>query len=224
MTRKSSKGKKDTNRVILKSYSKVVLFYPLLVYSIIAVIVQSIASQAHQSLAILWMFIFFVNLIIIGFDFPSIKFFILFLVLVLAIVILILLDMNGKIDLSAIWDSLQIFFSYTLDTKFYGWATFVLAFSIAGAVLQAQLHFVKIERNEIYVRGLATGKNERFPTLNLQMNTEITDVFELMSLGAGKVTLKIGQEHVIALDMVPMVRKKKRTIDRLLSTTLVTEK
>lgn len=222
------KNKPEKSKVILKNYSKIILLYPLLVYSVLALIIQAVIEEItgneRPSLAILWMFIFFINLIMIGFDFPTIKFFILFLVLTLAIVTLILLDVNEVIDLSSILASIRPFFDYSLDTKFYGWATFVLGFTIGGAILQAQLHFVKVEKNEIYVKGLATGKAERFPSSQLHINTEIVDVFELIALGAGKVTMKIGNERIVSLETVPMVRKKKQIIDRLLSSALVSEK
>ncbi|UYP44817.1 hypothetical protein NEF87_001102 [Candidatus Lokiarchaeum ossiferum] len=216
---------KPKNRVVLKNYSKIILFYPLFIYTLIALVVQyggeKLGREPISQLAIIWIFIFFINLVIVGFDFSSIKFFVLFLVVILIGMGLVLLDHNGTIDLFAFIASIRTLFDFTLDSKFYAWVLGILGFTIIAAIIQAQVHFVKIEKNEIYIKGLAQGKSERFPTTNLQLNIEFTDIFELISMGAGTVTLKIGSEMIIVLQTVPFIRKKKKIIDLLLSTTLV---
>ncbi len=218
----ASKAKKS-EVIILKDYSKVILFYPLWIFSIVAMIVEAVNAD-RPSIAIAWIFFFFINTVIVGFNFPTIKFFVLFLVITLVVMGLILLDLNGVIDLSVILSRITNFFDFSLHIRFYGWIVLTLGIVIFFAFIQAQMHFIKIEKNEIYIRGLTSGKAERFPTANVQIQMEIVDVFELISLGAGSFKIKLNKDTTITLDTVPFVRKKKKQIDTLLSTTLVEQK
>jgi hypothetical protein len=85
-------------------------------------------------------------------------------------------------------------------------------------LLEAQFKYVKIEANEVYVKGIL-GDAKRFPTSSLRISEKIDDIFEYFAARAGSVTLEFtGEKNPIHLDTVPFFNKKKLQIDELLST------
>jgi hypothetical protein len=217
------KKKDPIEKVLLKDYSKIIFFAPLWVYSLIAMLVQGYGAD-RPGLAIVWLFIFFLNAVVIGFNFPTMKFLILFLVLGISVTVLALLNTKGIINLFEWWAAIDQFFYITLPARFYGWIVLLLGILILFAAIKAQLTYVKVEKNEIYLRGITAGKLDRYPTTGIRIELKIEDVFELISLGAGAITIGIDKDTSIHLRTVPRVRKAKRDIDALLSTTAVEHK
>ncbi|MBN2157548.1 MAG: hypothetical protein JW776_15990 [Candidatus Lokiarchaeota archaeon] len=210
----------EPTKVFLKDYSKVILYYPLLIYSVIALIIQLFIPPSDV-LAIIWVFVFLFNTVTVGFNFPTVKFFLLFLSFIIIGLTLILLDIGGVINLFAWWTSIRPFFDFPLASHFYGWMVFIFGLIIVAAIVVAQFRFVKIEKNEIYVRGLATGKANRYPTGPVKIYMEIIDIFEYITIGAGMIKVFVQPDNVLEFHTVPFVRKKRKAIDELLSTTLV---
>ncbi|MBD3186135.1 hypothetical protein GF325_04845 [Candidatus Bathyarchaeota archaeon] len=218
-------GGLDVEKVNLKSYSKIILFYPLLVYSLIAMVIkvtgEGLPEPDRPGLAIIWIFIFFINASIVGFDFPAVKFFVLFLIIVIVIMAIILLDNAGIINFLAFWQGMREFFDMSLDSRFYAWMSIALGFLIGVAFLQGQLNYVVIEKNELYVNKVVRGQADRYPTSNLRVKMDLVDIFEFLTLGAGRIKLIVDGEDSFDLKTIPLVKKKKRHIDELLSATLI---
>lgn len=211
--------------MILKDYSKLIFFYPLLIYSVIALLIEHYGSEPNnQTLAIIWIFLLFINLVIIGFDFSTVKFFILFLILIVAVMVLVLLDNRGVINLFIILESLRQYFQFSLSTRFYGVITLILGILIIFAIIRAEFRYVKVEPNEINFKGLVSGKADRYPTSNARINMRITDVFEFLTMGAGSFTIHISNDVTLHLSTVLGYRKKKKCVDKILSMTLVEDK
>jgi hypothetical protein len=225
MSRKERKKKRRKNtpekkKIILKDYSKIILYYPLLIYSIIALIIQLIVGPS-EALAIIWIFVFIYNTVAVGFNFSTLKFFLLFLSIIVIVLIFILLDIFGIIEWISLWSAIRPFFRFTLVTNFYGWIVLILGIFIVAALIAAQFRFIRIEKNEIYVRGIASGKANRYPTANIKIKMKIVDIFEYITIGAGSITLQVSAEKSFEFPTVPLVRRKKKNIDELLSATLV---
>jgi hypothetical protein len=198
-----------------------ILYYPLLIYSIIALVIQIIIDHPSEALAIIWIFVFIYNTVSIGFNFPTLKFFLLFLSIIVIVMAFILLDITGVIQWISLWESIKPFFQFSLPTNFYGWIILITGVMIVAAFISSRFQYIRIERNEVYVRGVATGKANRYPTSNLKIKEKIIDIFEYITLGAGSITIELNPEKKYQFSTVPFVRRKKQQIDILLSTTLV---
>jgi hypothetical protein len=219
-TENTKKYGKEVNQVILRDYSKVILYYPLLIYSVVALIVQIIIGPS-ETLAIIWIFVFIYNTVAVGFNFPTAKFFLLFLSIVIIVMIFVLLDITGVIQWISLWDAIKPFFHFTLATNFYGWIILITGVMIIAALIASSFKYIRIERNEVYVRGVAAGKANRYPAKSVEIKINITDVFEFITIGAGSVLIELTPEKRYHFLTVPFVRRKKRYIDQLLSSTLV---
>ncbi|MBD3351032.1 MAG: hypothetical protein GF364_06060 [Candidatus Lokiarchaeota archaeon] len=149
------------------------------------------------------------------------KFFVLFLILVLLAMVIILLDNVGFIDVLSFWEDIRIFFDLSLETKFYGWMSVTLGFVIIVAIIQANVKYVIVEKNEFYIHKILKAEAERYPTSGLHVKIHLTDIFEFISMGAGTIDLQISGEENYKLNTVPLVKRKKRKIDEMLSTTLI---
>ncbi len=209
---------KPITEVRLRSYPKVIFFYPLLFTSLVLWIIQLIIgdSPASQYLGSFWMMIFFLNLFVIAFDFGSSKFFILILFVVVFIFVMIffVIPITGLAYVADILAALNL----TLTWQFYMVAFLVLLFILIFVILSANLDYYRIERNEIYHKKGILADAERFPVKSLRLKKEIPDVFEYFILRAGSITLMPGKiDEVITLKTVLNVNKKAEQIDFLLS-------
>ncbi len=210
-------------RVVLRDISKGIFFYPLAFYSLIAAIIEHVAeipapdapSAYANTLALIWVVLFFANVFVVSFDFSTGKFLILILVVAVLGLVIFLLIQSGTIALPSGGGS----FSFNLDirTHFY-WMMAVILWAIVGLTLLAgRFRYVKIESNEVLVKGIL-GDVKRFPTANLHYDKKIVDVFEYMALRAGTIILHIsGAQEPVELYTVINVHKKAEQMDALLS-------
>ena len=211
----TGKKKKATNEVILRSYPKVIFFWPLLVMTLIAWPIQAVlADQSADGtpLGYVWFMMFFANLFVIAFDFSSTKFFVLIMAIVIVILILIFLVLPYlSIDLGLIEIELNI------PSGFYMIMSLILLFILGFVVISSQFNYYKVERNEIYHKSGIFSTAERIPTKSLRLKKEIPDVFEFFILRAGSITLMPGHGEVIHLRTVLNINNKQDKIDEMLS-------
>jgi hypothetical protein len=216
---------KTRDAVYIRNFSKAIFFYPLFFYSIIAWIVQYISDRGSGDavlwVAIVWLTIFFANIFVIAFDFSTGKFLIMFFVIVTGILTVILLYTQGiiggvDIDTEAVGS-----FDIGISSLFYGMCAVLLGVILLFVVIETQFKYIKIEQNEIYLRGIS-GSADRYPTKDLRIKKKISDVFEYLALRAGTLVLEIGTAKTIQMDTVANINAIEKHIDELLSTTKVT--
>lgn len=205
----------QVNEVILRSYPKIIFFYPLLLVTLILWIITLAAPATGSTLGAIWFIVFFANMFVIAFDFSSTKFFILILAIVvfmLLLIFLILPNLGGAPAPGTLPD-----FDMTLSANFYLVMMLILVFILGFVILGVHFSYYKIERNEIYYKRGLTGSAERFPVKSLRMHKEIPDIFEYLALRAGSITLVPSKDKVIILSTVLNINKKAAQIDVLLS-------
>lgn len=235
--KKKSKGSGAfPTEVYLRNYSKAVFFYPLMFFSGFAFIVQGIWTLIYGEgatipwLSTTWVVVFFFNMFVVAFNFSAKKFFILFLTAVVIILVVILLASYGAFTPDAQATSIQLFqnggdgglqFDIGLTPLFYGIMFLGLGAIIGMIFIGARVNYVKIEKNEVYVRNLFQARSKRYPTGNFSFETYIVDVFELITMGAGSVDLTFGNNQHLHLETVPLIHRKEDKLDKLLSVTAV---
>ena len=207
------KTSSPVNEVILRSYPKVIFFYPLLFTTLILWLIQGLSATPISSLGAVWFIMFFANIFVIAFDFSSTKFFILILAIVVVVLLLLFLVLPNISGVSLGGISIDL----SMSATFYGVMSAILGFILLFVVLGAQFSYYKVERNEIYYKKGLVGSAERFPVKSLRIHKEIPDIFEYLALRAGSITLIPSKEKVIILSTVLNINKKADQIDELLS-------
>ncbi len=199
--------------IYLRTYSKVIFFYPLLFISLIFWLFEFFNGKEIPWFGFLWAVLFFINLFVISFDVNSTKFFIFFLVGIIIIIIFIFLILSNIHFLNLVVFESNI----TMSTEFYLFMFFIFLIIIIFAIIAARFDYWKLERNEIYhKRGLVVTA-ERYPTKNLRIKKRIPDLFEFLLLKAGSITLIFQRTEVFNLNTVLNINKKSNQIDTLLS-------
>ncbi len=207
--------------ITIRDYSKIVFFYPLFIYSVVAWIIEhffasGLGNPTLSWVSLIWMAIFFVNLLVVAFDFPVTKFFILIMVIVIVGLIFLVLYILGVYSFTSIDIFIQALLTLELKSNFYGYITVILGIMLILAVVSARFKYVRIEENEVLVKTVLIGQLNRFSTSLLRYKKEIIDVFEYIALGAGRITLMFSTEDIHILNTVPRINKVSKKIDQIL--------
>ena len=204
---------KHPSEIFIRSYPKVIFFWPLLFTSLILWIIEIMDdSSLTPILGTVWFIVFFINIFVTAFDFSSTKFFVLILAIVVIILLVVFLVLPrfalpalGQLDLS-------------LSPQFYLVMTLILFFILGIVIISTRFEYYKIERNEIIHKKGIFSSAERFPVKSLRFKKEIPDVFEFFLLRAGKFTIMPGKaDEVMILDTVLNINKVEKHLDWLLS-------
>ncbi|MFW9876736.1 MAG: hypothetical protein ACFFG0_26880 [Candidatus Thorarchaeota archaeon] len=210
----SEKPAKHPTEIYLRSYPKVIFFWPLLVTSLILWLIQALSGEEPVSvLGNIWFIVFFTNLFVIAFDFSSTKFFVLILAIVIVLLLVVFLVLpNFTVDFTSI--ELDI----GLTWQFYMVMSIILALILGIIMISTRFEYYKIERNEIIHKSGIFSSAERYPVKSLRFKKEIPDVFEFFLLRAGQFTILPGRvDEVMILPTVLNVNKKEKQLDWLLS-------
>lgn len=207
----NDKPTKPVTEIYLRSFPKIIFFWPLTLVSFVLWLLQLIVVEPEAWFGIFWLIVFFVNIFIVAFDFGSLKFFVLVFFIIIVVILLVVLAPN-------LFEGIAVeSFNPELTAKFYLVVTIIMAFILGLVVLGSRFDYWKIERNEIYHKSGIFSTAERIPTKSLRIKKEIPDVFEFFILRAGSITLMPGHGDVINLPTVLNINKKQKQIDYLLS-------
>ncbi|UCD01183.1 MAG: hypothetical protein JSV23_09910 [Promethearchaeota archaeon] len=203
---------KHPSEIFIRSYPKVIFFFPLLIASFFLWLIQ-LFTPPSVVLGYIWFIVFFVNIFVTAFDFSSTKFFVLILAIVIVVLIVVFLVLPYySFSLTGIELNLA------LSHEFYLLMTLILAFILGIIVLSTRFEYYKIERNEIIHKTGIFSSAERFPVKSLRFKKEIPDVFEFFMLRAGRLTIMPGKaDEVMILPTVLNINKKEQHLDWLLS-------
>ncbi len=207
----NDKPTKPITEIYLRSYPKVIFFWPMALVSFVLWLLQMVVVEPEQWFGNFWLIVFFVNMFIVAFDFSSTKFFVLILVVVIVVILFVFLVPGFLVPQGGI--SLDP----GLTAEFYFVVTIIMSLILGLVVLGSRFDYWKIERNEIYHKSGIFSSAERIPTKSLRILKEIPDVFEFFILRAGSITLMPGHQDVIKLPTVLNINKKQKQIDYLLS-------
>lgn len=203
---------KQVTEVVLRSYPKIIFFWPLLVTSLILWLLQVIdPANPNPWYGNIWLIVLFINIFIAAFDFSSAKFFVLIMVVIIVIILVVFLVLPNFGGLTS------VYFNPNISWQFYMVISLILLFILGMVVLGSRFDYWKIERNEIYHKAGLFSSAERIPTKSLRIRKEIPDVFEFFVLRAGSITLMPGHGDVIHLNTVLNINNKQEQIDWLLS-------
>ncbi len=204
-----------TEKIIIRSYSKTIFLLPTLIVSILGWILQAICHTPILWLEILWIFMFFINMFVVCFDFSSGKFVILVLIIALTSTILYFTAFPLIFNPKFFSGDFKLILGFT--SHFFIIMTAIISFFMVIAMIIPYFDYYIIERNELYHRKGIFTMAEKWTLTNLRFKKEIPDIFEFLMYRAGTITFYPTKTDAIILPTVLGVAKKETQLDYILS-------
>jgi hypothetical protein len=202
------------DRIVLRSYPKIILLYPAWLMAIGGGIL-SIWSDNHPTFTLWFILVLSLNLVVISFEFPRTTSFTLFFLVIAVIFGALWVNQKWVFlpRLAELWGLLQP----SANGQFYWLFAFALGVIYIFVFIDTRLDYWEIMPNEIIHHLGVLGNVNRYPAPNLKMEKEITDVFEFMLLRCGRLLLHPSTERrAIVLDNVLNINKREKEIQTLL--------
>ncbi len=220
-TPKPMPRQKDIDEIIIRSWPKVIFLYPVMLAAFICGVVQSMTKEGIDSAfaypaGMIFFVVLALNLLVISFEFSRFK--------TLAIFFFILALLFFLLYLSTRWEVFQFlkrffenFHLRASSSLYYAIATYLLL-TLGAVFITTRFNYWVIRSNEILHKEGFLGDVKRFPSPNLKMTKEISDVFEFLLLGSGRVVLyPASEKQAIVLEHVLRVNAAEKAIQELLS-------
>ncbi len=220
MSAQANKRKQDIDEIVIRSWPKVIFFYPLLVTSFVCGLYQELAATTEQPYSELAGLVFFIvfalNLLVIAFEFSRFKTLALaFFVLAL---VFLLLYLSTRY---AVFEVLRNIFAgshFRVSTSLYFAIAVYFLVVFAMVWVNTRFNYWIVRSNEIVHKEGFMGDTRRFPSPNLKLVKEIPDVFEWLLLRSGRIVLyPASEKQAIVLDHVIGVNRAERDVQELLS-------
>ncbi len=160
--------------------------------------------------------VFFVNLIVMSIDFP--RFTIIALILGATALILLFLYLNVYFDMLPPLVALLERIFAVANAGFYVMVATIILINFGVIWITRYLDYWVIMPNEILHNHGPFSDLERFPTFNLKFDKEIPDILEYFLLGSGRLILHVQNERrAIVLDNVLWIDSKERELKKIMS-------
>lgn len=215
MARAPAAGIDDPKPVKIWSWPKIVFLYPTLIAAVVAALGSAVWADGATTWGLLFFVVFFVNLLVMAFDFPRTTSLNL-LLLVVAVLLAAILVNQRFVFLPALRD-LTDGIAPRANTQFYALFAGSLALVyLVVLVIDYRFDYWLVRPNEIIHRRGLLGNVSRYPAPGLELQKEITDVFEFFLFGSGRLVIQPTKGPAIVLENVFRVNDKERRIQELL--------
>jgi hypothetical protein len=209
----------EQDSIILRSWPKVIFLYPILLASFICGTIQAFQpdnSAVRHVAGGIFLLVLCLNLLVIAFEFT--RFRTMSMVFFIFGVFFFLLYLSKDMPIFGWIQSAIGKLDIDLSTAFYFSLVVYFVFVFGGVYFASRFNYWEIKSNEILHKEGFLGDVRRYPSPNLRMNKEITDVFEFLLLGAGRIVLSPASEkQAIVLEHVLRVNVAEKRIQDLLS-------
>lgn len=228
-TAPKSKPQGDEKSVYLVSYPKIILLYPTFFLAIIAGLVMRFlgepghdaeigqrAQNIEQMIGWGFLWLFALNIVVLGFDFPRTTSLTVFFLLMAAGFGMTLLATYNPTLIPTVFAFFKAIKPIANSTFYFLFATIFGIIYLFVFVL-VRFDYWEVRPNELlHHHGFLSGL-ERFSAPNLRITKEIDDVFEYMLLGSGRLVLQASNEpRAFVLDNVPFIAQKEVRITKML--------
>ncbi len=214
--------KSSSDSIVIRSWPKVMFLYPVMFTTLICGAVQWVADPGpeNQGLRDTAGLIFFgvlcLNLMVISFEFS--RFRTMSVVFFLFGVFFFLLYLSRDHDIFPALQEILSELSISMSTSFYFCLGIYFLIVFGVVYITTRFDYWEIKSNEILHKEGFLGDVRRFPSPNLRMSKEISDVFEFVLMGAGRIVLSPASEkQAIVLNHVLRVNAAEKKIQDLLS-------
>ena len=206
---------REPEPVKLWSWPKIIFLYPTLLAAIVAGVGSTQWQQHATTWGVVFMVTFFVNLVVMAFDFPRTT--------SLTLLLLAVAVGLGGVLLNQRYDYLPALTDWTrrIDPRANSQFYFLVAGSLALVYLVVLIIDFRFDHwtvypNEIIHRRGILGNVSRYPAPGLELQKEIDDVFEYLLFGSGRLVIQPTRGPAIVLENVFRVNAKASQIQQLL--------
>jgi len=173
-------------------------------------------SSVQNVLGMLFVMVFFLNLLVMSVDFP--RFTIIAIILLAAALTFFLLWLNVWLDIVKPLVRLMEGVFAVANAAFYGLVALAITANFGIIWVARYLDYWEILPNEILHNHGPFSDLERFPTMNLKFDKEIPDILEYALLRSGRLVLHVQNERkAIVLDNVLWIDNKEEELKKLMS-------
>lgn len=216
--------KPKAERVVIRSYPKVVVYYPTMIVAFLCAIWTFLAQDSgdFNSTPVIpgrvFILVFFFNTLTIAFDFTRIVFIAMVLAFALLITGFFLME-SYDIQIFGAIKGVFSWFDLRAGAGFFGAFGVMFMFIFFGVFVQTRFNYWEVKHNELLHHHGIAGDVERFPAPNLRMSKEITDVFEYALLFSGRLVLyPATSDRPIILDHVVRINAMEKRVEKMLQT------
>jgi len=223
-------GKEYKDRMVIRSYSSMILLIPSFITALVLAITQIIMNRGIEFpppeaisgsgymniMGIVFLIVFSLNLILVAFDFNRARSIIIVLLLVVIGAVLLLVNAytgfltggGGGGFTMRIYFSTQVYFA--LAALLF----FILLFTFLGSLF----NYYVVEGNELLHHKGIGGGVERYPANNMSVVKEFPDLVELLIFRSGTLVLTPPRaERSIILKNVIGINRKVKQMNEILS-------
>lgn len=221
-SRPANTARDDLERpVYIREYAKVVFLYPTFIAALIAGLWTwaGMGDAELQGITLgpgrLFWLVFSVNMLTLAFDFGRGQFVLLMTTFILAVLVVILLDREWQFakPVAAVLGHIQL----KAHPHMYYLFAVTLGVIFVVVFIYTRFEYWELTHNELLHHHGLFGNVERYPSPNLRMTKEITDVFEFVLAGSGRLVLQPqGTTRAIVLDNVLFVNRIEKRIQHML--------
>jgi len=204
--------------IILRPWPKVIFFYPTMLTALIVGIWQYMDKEPTGSTTagLAFFAILALNLQVVAFEFSRLKSVAIFFMAVAAL--FLLLYLGTMFPVFDVVRRLLASLAISASTEFYISLGVYLVLLFLGIFVNTRWNYYEVRHNEIVHHTGFLGDIRRFPSPNLKMTKEISDVFEFLLLGSGRIILyPASEKEAIVLDNVLNVNHVERDLKDMLS-------
>ena len=215
------------DRVKIRSYSSMILFFPTFIVSLIFGITQLLLNMYRvipleeiivgkgymDILGIIFLIFFSLNLILIAFDFNRARSMIIALLIIIVVGSFFLLN-----AFLGFLENIQLTMRVYLSTQVYFALAILLFLILVITVIAANTNYYIVEGNELLHRKGLLGGIERLPATDMTIVKEYPDIIEWAFFRFGTLILTPPRAtKSIILKNVPGIDKKEKAINEILS-------
>lgn len=231
LTQEDHDDKEYKDRMVIRSYSSMILLIPSFITALVLGVVQilmnrgitdtelsnAISGSGYMNImGIVFLTIFALNLILVAFDFNRARTIIIVLLLVVIGAVLLLVNaytgfLSGG---SGSGITMRIYFSTQVYFALAALLFFILGFTFLGSLF----NYYVVEGNELLHHKGIGGGVERYPANNMSVVKEFPDLIELLIFRSGTLVLTPPRsERSIILKNVIGINKKVKQMNEILS-------
>lgn len=215
-----SKANTVPMKLIIRSWPKMLFLWPTAVLSAIMAVANHLAPTYTNVWGGVFLIVLALNLMVLTFEFPRATSLVVALGIIVGVLVLVLINHQIEIvsGLKDFVSNRQIFAS----TQFYVFFFILLCILFFGMFMVTRFDYWELNSNELVHHQGMLGDTERYSTAGLKLNKEISDVFEYLLAGAGRVIMILpGVPRPIILENVVNISRIGRLSDRILDARVV---
>jgi len=202
--------------VKLWTWPKIIFLYPSMIAAAVAATGQALWPAEATTWRVVFLVVFLVNAVVMAFDFPRTS----SLNLLLLVVVLLLAGVLINLHVVVFWPALQDLterVAPVANSQFYAIfaGTLGLVYLIV-LIVDFRFDYWLVYPNEIVHRQGLLGNVSRYPAPGLELQKEITDIFEYVLFGSGRLIIQPSKGPPIVLDTVFRIDDKVTRIQGLL--------